>query len=282
MMLLSQAQINEFSENGFLVIPGFYSSEDISSVHNGIHNIIGAVIARHGIADTRPAFSAETFDAGYMNLIQSNRRWGGEVYDLVKEIPAFNRLIAHRAHEDLMRQLRGGAVPGLTAGGSGIRIDNPNEEKFRAMWHQEYPAQLKSPDGLVFWSPLVEVTPELGPVMLCPGSHLEGPIAVHNADPEKAGRTGAYALKLAGEEGLLARYGKVAPLSSPGDLIVLDFLLLHASGYNRSDRARWSMQFRYYNLANPVGRSHGWSGSFAAGVDFRSIHPELFMDAEDG
>jgi len=42
------------------------------------------------------------------------------------------------------------------------------------------------------------------------------------------------------------------------------------------------MQFRYYNLANPVGRNHGWSGSFAAGVDFRTLHPELFMEAENG
>ena len=281
-MQLSDAQLQEFSQNGFLVVQGFYDPNDIKDIQKGIHAIIGEVMLRHGVEDTRPEFSAATFDAGYMDLIRTNRRWGGEVYDLVKEIPAFNRLIAHRAHEDLMRQLRPGAVPGLTAGGSGIRIDNPNEDKFRAMWHQEYPAQLKSPDGLVFWSPLVEVTPDLGPVVLCPGSQLEGPIPVCHADPENAGRTGAYALKLAGEEALLARYEKVAPLSSPGDLVVLDFLVLHASGYNRSDRPRWSMQFRYYNLANPTGRGHGWSGSFAAGVDFRSIHPELFVEADNG
>lgn len=281
-MQLSQAQLHEFAQNGFLVIPNFYDSADIKAVQVGIHAIIGAVMARHGLNDTRPAFSAETFDAGYMDLIRANRSWGGEVYDLVKEIPAFNRLIAHAAHEDLMRQLRPGAVPGLTAGGSGIRIDNPNEDKFRAMWHQEYPAQLKSPDGLVFWSPLVRVTPDLGPVIFCPGSQLEGPIAVCHADPENAGRSGAYALKLVGEDKLLARYEKVAPLSNPGDLVILDFLLLHASGYNRSDRPRWSMQFRYYNLANPTGQSHGWTGSFAAGVDFRSIHPELFVEAGNG
>lgn len=278
-MQLNQAQVDEFAQNGFLVIQNFYDAEDIKAVQVGIHAVIGAVTARHGMDDTRPAFSADTFDAGYMDLIQANRKWGGEVYDLVKEIPAFNRLIAHASHEELMEQLRPGAVPGLTAGGSGIRIDNPNEDKFRAMWHQEYPAQLKSPDGLVFWSPLVPVTPDLGPVMFCPGSQLEGPIAVCHADPENAGRTGAYALKLAGEDKLLARYEKVAPLSAPGDLVVLDFLLLHASGYNRSQRPRWSMQFRYYNLANPTGQSHGWSGSFAAGVDFRSVHPELFLEA---
>ncbi|WP_417425564.1 phytanoyl-CoA dioxygenase family protein [Hoeflea sp.] len=281
-MQLDQAHIDEFQSNGFVAIPGFYNPDDVSAVQSGIYAIIGAVMARHGIADTRPDFAPGNFDVGYMDMIRSNRQWGGEVYDLVKEIPAFNRLIAHLDHEKVMRQLRPGAVPGLTAGGSGIRIDNPNEDRFRAMWHQEYPAQLKSPDGLVFWSPLVEITADLGPVMFCPGSQREGQLAVCHADLENSGRTGAYALKLAAEEELLARYDKAAPLSRPGDLVVLDFLVLHASGYNRSDRPRWSMQFRYYNLANAIGQSHGWKGSFASGVDFRTVHPELFVEAGHG
>lgn len=279
-MTLDTAQIAEFEDRGFIVLPGFYARADVEAVQRGAYEVIGAVMKRHGVKDTRPPFAPAHFDAGYGELIALNRAYGGEVYDLVKEIPAFTRLTAHPAHEDLMRQLRPGAIPQLPAGGSGIRIDNPNEDRFRAMWHQEYPAQLKSPDGLVFWSPLVPVTADLGPVVFAPGSHREGPIPVFNADPEKAGRTGAYALKLVGEEKLLEKYGQVAPLSNPGDLVILDFLVLHASGYNRGSRPRWSMQFRYYNLANDVGRGHGWTGSFAAGKDFRTIHPELFRESE--
>ena len=277
-MMLSQAQCAAFERDGFLVIPGFYDPNDILAIQRGIHNVIGAVIQRHGLGIMQVPFSADSFDSGYPDLIRADRRFGGEVYDLVKEIPAFTRLVGHPAHEALMEQLRPGSVPQIGAGGSGIRIDNPGEDRFRAMWHQEYPAQLKSPDGLVFWSPLAPVTEDMGPVMFCPGSHREGPLPVTIDDPEKAGRSGAYALRLHREEALLARYDKVAPLSRPGDLVVLDFLVLHASGYNRSERSRWSMQFRYYNLANETGRGHGWKGSYAAGVDFRTIHPELFVE----
>jgi len=53
---------------------------------------------------------------------------------------------------------------------------------------------------------------------------------------------------------------------------------LHASGHNRSLRSRWSMQLRYFNFNDPTGRSYGWKGSYAAGVDFRQIHPELCVD----
>ncbi len=277
--LLSETQREQFRRDGLLVVPGFYDARaDIEPVQRAIHDVIGQVMARHGVTDERPPFESAQFDAGYLALIARNRAWGGEVYDAVKQLPAFVRLVAHPAHEQLMRELRPGCVPGIAGGGYGIRIDNPGEDRFRAQWHQEYPAQLRSLDGLVFWSPLVPVDEALGPVQFCPGSHREGPLPVHSGGT--AGRSGAYALMLANEEALLARYPRIAPLSAPTDLVIIDFLLLHASGHNRGQRSRWSMQFRYFNFAEPTGRSHGWKGSFAAGQDFRAIHPELCADAE--
>ncbi len=273
---LTDQQAALFRQDGMLVVRDFYSAEVILQVQRGIYDIISQVQLKNGVADTRGPFDPSRFDAGYMELIRQNRAWGGEVYDAIKQIPAFVRLVADPVHEQLLRELRPGGLPGIAAGGYGIRIDNPSEDRFRAMWHQEYTAQLRSPDGLVFWSSLIPLTEELGPVIFCPGSHREGPVPVYETDPDGAGRKGAYALKLRNEEALIAKYPKAAPLMGPRDVVIIDFLTLHASGYNRSTRPRWSMQFRYFNFANPVGRAHGWSGSFAAGVDFRKIHPELF------
>jgi hypothetical protein len=273
---LTPEQIAEFRSSGLLLVRNFYGiAEDIAPVQRGIYDVIGQVMKRNKVADTREPFNPLRFDDAYLELIKLNRAMGSQVYDAVKQIPAFFRLVSHPAHELIFRQLRDGAVPGIAGGGYGIRIDNPFEDKYRAMWHQEYPAQLRSLDGLVFWSPLVPVTKELGPVQFCPGSHLEGPLPVLTSDPDRSGRSGAYALMLNDEEKILRRYTKLAPLMSPGDLLIVDFLTLHASGNNRGERARWSMQFRYFNFAEPTGRSHGWKGSYAAGVDFRDIHPEL-------
>ena len=277
--LLSDAQQRSFRDTGLLVIPGFYDPKvDIEPVQRGIHAIVGQVMARHGVEDGRQAYEPEHFDAGYLEMIAKDRSQGAEVYDAVKQIPAFVRLVAHPDHERLVRELRPGSVPGIAAGGYGIRIDHPNEDRFRAQWHQEYPAQLRSLDGLVFWAPLVPVTPEMGPVEFCIGSHLAGPQAVHAGGADDPKRKGAYALTLKDEATLLARYPRSAPLTRPGDLVIIDFLTLHASGRNRGVRSRWSMQFRYFNFADPTGRAHGWKGSFAAGVDFRTVHPELCAD----
>lgn len=279
--ILSDQQIRDFHRDGVLVLPDFYAlSDDVLPVQQDIYNVIGLVIDRHGLDIDRPAFSAEHFDAGFMEMIAIDRKLGGEVYDAIKQIPAFIRMVVDRRHDALFRQLRENSLPGVAGGGFGIRIDVPFEDRFRANWHQEYPAQLRSMDGLVFWSPLVAVTELLGPVEFCLGSHRDGPRPVHTSDPRNPSRQGAYSLVLQEEDALLARYEHAAPASNPGDLVIIDFLLLHASGHNRGDRPRWTMQFRYFNFNDPAGLQHGWQGSFAAGIDFRSVHPELCADNE--
>jgi hypothetical protein len=276
---LNEEQIHQFQSDGFLVIKGFYDLErDIVPIQKSIHKVIGQVLKRHGLPDNRGPFAPEHFDEGYQDLIKVNRKHGGEVYDAVKQIPAFMRLLGIVDHETLFAQLRNDAVPAIAAGGYGIRVDNPGEERFRAPWHQEYPSQLRSLDGVVYWSPLVQVTPELGPVRLCVASHRDGPVPVYTRDPLNPDKTGAYGLILKDEAALVASYQQVAPLSSPGDLIIIDFLTLHASGHNAGQRSRWSMQFRYFNFNEPVGMRHGWKGSYAAGVNFAQVHPELCLD----
>jgi hypothetical protein len=277
--ILDEKRVVEFRENGVLIVESFYDfARDIVPIQEDIYRVIGQVMARHDVSDRRRPFSPGSFDDGYNSLIAIDRSYGGEVYDAVKQIPAFVRLVGHPVHEQVFKTLRPGSIPGIAAGGYGIRIDNPNEERFRAPWHQEYPAQLRSIDGLAFWSPLISMSPELGPVEFCLGSHREGLVPVHTRDPKNPEKSGAYALTLKNEENLLRKYKKGSPLAKPGDLIIIDFLVLHSSGYNVSKRSRWSMQFRYFNFNEPTGMRYGWKGSFASGFDFRTVHPDLCVD----
>lgn len=268
-----------FEETGFLMLPGFFDlSETIEPIQRGAYDIIGEVLTRQGMTDDRTPFTPATFDQKYQELIAKDRSLGGLIYDAVKQIPAFMRLCSLPRLEQIFKEIRPNSRPGLAAGGYGIRIDNPNEEKFRAPWHQEYPGQLRSLNGLVYWSPLVEITPDLGPVKIAPKSHKLGPIPVYTKDPKNPEKSGAYALILKDEDELVAKFALDAPLTKPGDLLVMDFLVLHASGQNVGRRSRWSMQLRYFDFSEPTGRKHGWKGSFASGVDFGKIHPELALD----
>jgi len=270
---MNDSMVEQFRRDGYIAILGFYDPQDIADIQAGVQRIVRLLARKYGVdANTETPEAAMT--SGYLALIAKNRAWGGEVYDAVKQIPSFMALAASRRNVELFETLRPGSAAGVAAGGYGIRIDNPREEKFRAPWHQEFPAQLRSIDGLVYWSPLIQVTPEMGPVEIAEGSHVEGPVPVYD-DDGGIGKSGAYSLRLDREQERLAQYKKIAPLSKPGDLLIMDFLTLHQSGLNVSDRPRWSMQFRYFNFNDPVGLVISWKGSYAAGVKFSDLLPNL-------
>src|SRR5689334_19366018 len=99
---LSPQQLDEFRRKGALVIRGFYDRESqIVPVQQAIYDIIGLIAERHEMVLERPDFTPDQFDAGYRQLIAIDRSYGGEVYDAIKQIPAFLRLISCDRNEDL-------------------------------------------------------------------------------------------------------------------------------------------------------------------------------------
>ena len=277
--IISDDLRGNFARDGVVVIPGFYEVEkDIVPVQQAIHAILGALLKKYRVPLVQPSFTSARFDTGYQELLALDRKIGGEVYDAVKQIPAFMRFAAHPRHDALFSELRPGSLPGVAGGGLGIRINNPHEERYRAPWHQDYLAQLRSLDGLVFWSPLVEVTDDLGPVEFCLGSQCNGPMRVHTTDPSNPDKSGAYSLIIENESDIVARYPKSAPLSRPGDLVLIDYHVIHRSGFNRAERSLWTMQIRYFNFLERSGIEMGWRGSFATGKHLRDVLPQLVED----
>jgi hypothetical protein len=57
-----------------------------------------------------------------------------------------------------------------------------------------------------------------------------------------------------------------------GDVVALDFLTLHRSGINRSQRTRWSAQMRLMNFDDPVAVAIGWTGGIKSGKTVRDIN----------
>jgi Phytanoyl-CoA dioxygenase (PhyH) len=258
-MLLSEKQRADFFQNGLLVIKQFYDvKKEILPIQSAIYEIIG-------------------FDEGYTELIAVNRQYGGEVYDLVKQIPAFLRLISSTCGEQLFCELRETDLAGIGAASYGIRIDNPFEEQFRSQWHQEFIFQPQSMDGLVFWTPLVPILLEMGPVVVCLESHKDG-LCKYSKSKSYSQKLGAYKIGILNDEKVAARYHQAAPLTEPGDLIIMDFLTIHQSGFNVSNRSRWSVQSRFFNFRDPTGMRIGWQASVTAGTDIEAIFPEHFVE----
>ncbi|WP_081963292.1 phytanoyl-CoA dioxygenase family protein [Pseudomonas sp. ML96] len=275
--MLSEESLREFQQYGMCVIPAFHDVErEILPIQKGIYQIIGLVAQRHGVELQREPFQGSNFDSGYLQLLAKSRVYGAEVYDLVKQIPAFIRLISAPESEHLFSYLRKTDSAGIGKGSYGIRIDIPNEEAYRSQWHQEFIFQPQSIDGLVFWTPLVEVSLEMGPVIVCAGSHKDG-LCQYTKGGAYSEKSGAYKIGIHDEECVVSKYEHVAPLTKPGDLIIMDYLTIHQSGFNVSDRTRWSVQSRFFNFNDPVGMAIGWKESVTAGAAIESIFPQNFI-----
>ncbi len=275
--LLSDHQKAIFAQNGMLVIRAFFDVErDILPIQEAIYKIISLVIRRHDLQITRQPFNGDNFDCGFGELFMTNRQFASEVYDLAKQIPAFLRLISGERSDQLFCELRGTDLSGIGAASYGIRIDHPFEEQYRSQWHQEFLFQPQSMDGLVMWTPLVPVLQDMGPVEVCLGSHKDG-LCIYSKTRPYAQKAGAYKIGILNDEQIVERYRHEAPLTLPGDLMIMDYLTIHQSGFNISKRSRWSVQYRFFNFLEPTGMRIGWKASVTAGTDVESIFPTHFV-----
>jgi len=132
-------------------------------------------------------------------------------------------------------------------------------------------------DGLVLWTPLVPIMKDMGPVVVCKGAHRDGLQRVSKRG-NYANKAGAYKIGIVDDEKVAGRYEQIAPLTTPGDLIVMDFLTIHQLGFNVSDRSRWSVQSRFFNFREPNGMKIGWKPSVTAGTAIEKIFSEYFEE----
>lgn len=269
---------NALDREGFVALRGVLDVQrDIAPLQRELGRLIQRCAGVHGIAHAPPDDPA-AFDRGYVDLVAREPAIQPLVYDNAKALPAFHRLVAHPLLVELFEQARHTSRCGTALGTSGIRIDRPGDEKHLAPWHQEFPYQFRSLDAITFWLPLVPVDALAGPVVLARGSHRDGIVPLVDAagtadDDMRRGEYGNW--QLSDEAERLARYEHVSVETVPGDLLAFDFLTLHASTPNRGQRARWTVQIRYFNFDDPYGTSIRWAGGIKHGKTFAEMNASL-------
>ncbi len=278
------ARIEErFAADGFVVLRGWLDVErELAPLQRELGLLIVHAARACGAHYAVPDDPAE-FDRGYLALVAAHPDVQPLVYDMAKNLVAFQRLIVDERLAGLFRALRGSELAGTAPGSNGVRIDRPGDDRRAAPWHQEFQYQFRSLDGITFWIPLVPVVAAMGPVVLARGSHHHGvePLIDTSGGGESETADGAYgALRIPDEAAIAGRYELCAPESRPGDLFAFDFLTLHASGANAGTRARWTAQIRYFNFGEPFGASVRWMGGLKHGTTLAGANALLSQARE--
>ncbi len=262
--------------DGVAVARGLLKPAQVRAVLQGLDSLLCAV---------RPGWARlpdDELEAGLherlLALAQASRPTLAQVYDASRKLGAFWALAGSSELLDTAAALLDSKAVGLAFRGAGIRLDLPNEDRWRSDWHQEYHSQLSSQRALVAWIGLVPVTQLMGPVQIAKGSHRDGILPVRALDPLNRQKDYTQTFVIPDAEARAHRFEVLQLETQPGDVVFMDFATLHASGFNRSpSHTRITAQLRYFDMLADDAIAQRWQGGFQEGGDFTRLHPDKVL-----
>jgi len=255
-MPLSQEQINHYLEEGYLVARNLFNPESLKPLIQDLDERVNKV-ARELQAQGRLSslFADEPFDTRLVKLYEAaadpeakRALWlAGEVKYFELESKGLFNVMTHPAILDVVEQLVGPEI--LFHPQSNLRAKLPSNKEGAVPWHQDsLGLDPDSEDTLMinFWIPLVDVSMDMGGMQVMKGQHHKRPCL--NSEAEGFGIS----------DRKLPKDKIVDCPVDPGDLLMIQKRTIHRSIPNNSNKARWSMDFRYCDADKPAGRPGGF------------------------
>ena len=137
----------------------------------------------------------------------------------------------------------------LTFTDAAIRLDAPNDKRNSLGWHQDssYCRQNRNgTNGIVLWSPLVEVRKCMGRLQFIEQSHSAGSLHI----PKKKNKKFKTQQREVPRK-IIDEFKKISEIDlSVGDALLLNLDIFHRSGINKSQEFRISLLGRYHNMVS--------------------------------
>lgn len=257
-----------FEEYGLLCVRNLIPRSIVDGLGRTLQQLVNAQFRSAGLAEPAGA----TLDEAFNELCDRDRRLGGHVYEAGRRSAAlFAALSAEPVLSAVATLLDSDAII-LPPKHVMLRIDRKGESNFAFPWHQDYPFNLMSRPTVTIWAPLTRVTEDMGRLQLIPGSHRE----YHRVRVETDNRF----VKFADLDDRELDEQAMALDVGPGDALLLHDLLIHRSGANVSDRARWTVNARYGDANDPDFAARGWQYRKQAGFsETNALHPGSVIES---
>lgn len=255
-----------YDQFGCVVAKRFFPEKEFKALHKDITYLIRRRRAAAGLTE-RPALLSDRFDAGFTELNRVDRRHGAVIYDAVQRLAPKSWLAANEQIITVSRMLMQTNTL-MCSDPNDLRVDQPFEDRFLFKWHQDFPYTPNSPDAVVFWIPLHDVSTENGCLRIAVASHRRvQPVKI------RKGRSNTRNIEL-DDPTVVSRFQQLDVPLALGDVLIFSNLLLHTSQANRSEDTRWTIQIRYANFENQESVDRDWPGNVARGYRFERLYPE--------
>jgi ectoine hydroxylase-related dioxygenase (phytanoyl-CoA dioxygenase family) len=192
-------------------------------------------------------FQNKNLNKVLINLRKSQKIKFSQIYDLMQYSDVVKKFCYQNNLDSVARKILRCKSEDLYLR-TQFRIDVPNDERNTFDWHQDsaYDKLNNNPkNGLIFWIPLVNTNEQNGTLILKPKSHNE-----KNSYFTKVKFGLRYkSPQLVVQKSKIEKYVSLQPTCKVGDYILTYANLFHKSGYNSSDRIRFTIIARYNKIA---------------------------------
>ena len=262
----------KFIDQGWVLIENYVPNQILNEIKLEILQLIklqveGNEIGGFELIDFK---IVSNLDEAFNKLKNHNPSLTSKIYAASKKLPSLARFVTSEKNSSTAKSLMGSNNVAFSERGWGLRIDHPNDVKHSTPLHQDYHTQIGSPNGIVIWTPLTDVTIDMGPLIFYPKSDKLGVQRIKKIQTENKSTDIELDLNLKLLDNLL----ECQPEVKAGDAVIINYLLLHKSGVNYSSKSRWSVLSRWFDFQNPDSIKRGWHGGIQEGFKFEEVHPE--------
>ena len=238
----SSDQIREkFRENGYSIAKSIISEKEINAVLETIFRIYFKYNPSSKLRDLQEPWNSDLFHEEIIKFRKSDPKRFSLLYDSTQTSVSLMELLTSELIAKYSANLLDTKNNELCITEGMIRMDAPGDKRNIAGWHQEI-SYLRN-NGLVIWIPLSDITPDLGPLQVCPKSHHEGELKVVQ-NKNLPGDVSTVSVDEVAPE-YIAKYSIMDVEIKKGDVLFFDTELFHRSGVNTSNRMRFSCQVRH-------------------------------------
>ena len=238
----SSDQIREkFRESGYFIAKSIISEKKINAVLETIFRIYFKYNPSSKLRDLQEPWNSDLFHEELIKFRKSDPKRFSLLYDSTQTSASIMELLTSELIAKYSANLLDTKNNELCITEGMIRMDAPGDKRNIAGWHQEI-SYLRN-NGLVIWIPLSDITPDLGPLQVCPKSHHEGELKVVQ-NKNLPGDVSTVSVDEVEPE-YIAKYSIIDVEIKKGDVLFFDTELFHRSGVNTSNRIRFSCQIRH-------------------------------------
>ncbi len=251
--MLTPQQIDHYHDNGYVLISGIFNNAEMDELEQAFDGIIERRMSQQANLDAKWA--------GRWSIGQDSTPLI-HTHDVQAYSATWARALFHPLLTEAMADLIG---PNVMLHHTKL-FQKPTEKGSGFPMHQDYPyfphEQHTMAAGIIY---LRDTTEQMGCVRVVPGSHKLGPLPIHKEnhggpqdfylDPDKYPLDDAQACP-----------------ARRGDVLFFNYLTIHGSGINASDRVRKTVLVQFRDPADrPSNDQH--SRSHAQGMMLRGVNP---------